>query len=94
MSGCDQLVAMRLYMDERLIVSTRQRKVLALDDVLGDLKEGNGPDGRRQLAGGGMRCVDRSCQRVYRTTARSHYRPGRRPARSAGAAAGISRAAA
>ena len=27
----DQLVAMRLYMDERLIVSTRQRKVLALD---------------------------------------------------------------
>jgi hypothetical protein len=24
----DQLVAMRLYMDERLIVSTRQRKVL------------------------------------------------------------------
>lgn len=39
----DQLVAMRLYMDERLIVSTRQRKVLALDDVLGDLKEGNGP---------------------------------------------------
>lgn len=39
----DQLVAMRLYMDERLIVSTRQRKVLALDDVLGDLREGNGP---------------------------------------------------
>ena len=32
----DQLVAMRLYMDERLIVSTRQRKVLALDDVLTD----------------------------------------------------------
>ncbi len=29
----DQLVAMRLYMDERLIVSTRQRKVLALDDA-------------------------------------------------------------
>ena len=33
----DQLVAMRLYMDERLIVSTRQRKVLALDDVVSDL---------------------------------------------------------
>ena len=39
----DQLVAMRVYMDERLIVSTRQRKVLALDDVVGDLKEGTGP---------------------------------------------------
>src|SRR5690606_24264879 len=39
----DQLVAMRLYMDERLIVSTRQRKVLALDDVVSDLKEGTGP---------------------------------------------------
>lgn len=34
---------MRLYMDERLIVSTRQRRVLALDDVLGDLREGTGP---------------------------------------------------
>ncbi len=30
----DQLVAMRVYMDGRLIVSTRQRKVLALDDVV------------------------------------------------------------
>ncbi|MEO3988851.1 zinc transporter ZntB [Pseudocitrobacter cyperus] len=39
----DQLVAMRLYMDERLIVSTRQRKVLALDDVINDLEEGSGP---------------------------------------------------
>lgn len=39
----DQLVAMRLYMDERLIVSTRQRKVLALDDVVNDLEEGTGP---------------------------------------------------
>lgn len=39
----DQLVAMRVYMDERLIVSTRQRKVLALDDVINDLKEGTGP---------------------------------------------------
>lgn len=39
----DQLVAMRLYMDERLIVSTRQRKVLALDDVVSDLQEGTGP---------------------------------------------------
>ncbi len=40
----DQLVAMRVYMDERLIVSTRQRKVLALDDVINDLKEGTGPE--------------------------------------------------
>lgn len=39
----DQLVAMRLYMDERLIVSTRQRKVLALDDIVYDLQEGTGP---------------------------------------------------
>lgn len=40
----DQLVAMRVYMDERLIVSTRQRKVLALDDVVSDLEEGTGPE--------------------------------------------------
>lgn len=39
----DQLVAMRLYMDERLIVSTRRRKVLALDDVVQDLNDGTGP---------------------------------------------------
>ncbi|RPH31016.1 zinc transporter ZntB [Buttiauxella warmboldiae] len=39
----DQLVAMRLYIDERLIVSTRQRRVLALDDVINDLKKGTGP---------------------------------------------------
>ncbi len=38
----DQLVAMRLYMDERIIISTRQRKVLALDDVANDLNEGTG----------------------------------------------------
>ncbi|MBS1204567.1 MAG: zntB [Proteobacteria bacterium] len=39
----DQLVAMRLYMDSRMIVSTRQRKVMALDDVVRDLEEGSGP---------------------------------------------------
>ncbi len=89
----DQLVAMRLYMDERLIVSLVSAK-LALDDVLGDLKEGNGPDGRRQLAGGGLRCVDRSCQRVYRTTARSHYRPEDDLLISVPLARGFSRAAA
>jgi len=39
----DQLVAVRLYMNERLIVTTRQRKVLALDDVVSELEEGSGP---------------------------------------------------
>ncbi len=39
----DQLVAMRLYIDERMIISTRQRRVLALDDVVNDLNEGTGP---------------------------------------------------
>lgn len=40
----DQLVAMRIYMDERMIISTRQRPVLALDDVVNDLEEGTGPE--------------------------------------------------
>lgn len=39
----DQMVAMRVYMDERMIVSTRQRRVLALDDVVNDLNGGTGP---------------------------------------------------
>ncbi|WP_233149189.1 zinc transporter ZntB [Shimwellia pseudoproteus] len=39
----DQMVAMRVYMDERMIISTRQRRVLALDDVVNDLNEGTGP---------------------------------------------------
>ncbi len=39
----DQLVAMRVYIDEHLIVSTRRRKVLALDDVISDLNQGTGP---------------------------------------------------
>ncbi|SCC05041.1 zinc transporter ZntB [Kosakonia oryziphila] len=39
----DQLVAMRLYMDSQMIVSTRLRKVMALDDVFRDLEEGSGP---------------------------------------------------
>jgi zinc transporter len=39
----DQLVALRVYIDERLIVSTRRRKVLALDDVISDLNQGTGP---------------------------------------------------
>ncbi len=60
----DQLVAMRVYMDGRLIVSTRQRKVLALDDVVSDLKRAL----VRPIAGDGwlcVRCVDRSFQRIY-----------------------------
>ncbi|BDH45713.1 zinc transport protein ZntB [Salmonella enterica subsp. enterica serovar Choleraesuis] len=40
----EQLVAMRIYMDERLIISTRQRPVLALDEVINELKEGTGPE--------------------------------------------------
>ncbi|NDJ57807.1 zinc transporter ZntB [Enterobacteriaceae bacterium 4M9] len=39
----EQLVAVRVYIDEHLIVSTRRRRVLALDDVVGDLEEGTGP---------------------------------------------------
>lgn len=49
-------MAMRVYMDERLIVSTRQRKVLALDDVINDLKEGTG---LRIAAAGWWMCVMR-----------------------------------
>ncbi|MBK4716919.1 MULTISPECIES: zinc transporter ZntB [Tenebrionibacter/Tenebrionicola group] len=40
----EQLVAVRIYIDEHLIVSTRRRKVLALDDVISDLNEGTGPE--------------------------------------------------
>ncbi|WP_409310892.1 zinc transporter ZntB [Pectobacterium sp. B1J-3] len=39
----DQLVAMRVFITDRLIISTRRRKVLAIDEVMTDLKEGNGP---------------------------------------------------
>ncbi|ACS85533.1 Mg2 transporter protein CorA family protein [Musicola paradisiaca Ech703] len=39
----DQLVAMRVFVTDRLIVSTRRRKVAAIDAVMQDLKEGNGP---------------------------------------------------
>lgn len=39
----DQMVALRIYIDERFIVSTRRRKVLALDDVISDLNQGTGP---------------------------------------------------
>ena len=75
-------------MDERLIVSTRQRKVLALDDVLGDLKEGNGPtDGGSWLVEVCDALTDHASEFIeQRTIALS---TGRRPARSAGAAARI-----
>lgn len=39
----DQLVVVRVFINEKLIVSTRQRKVFAIDEVLTDLQNGNGP---------------------------------------------------
>jgi len=39
----DQLVAMRVFINDQLIVSTRRRKVFAVDEVLTDLENGNGP---------------------------------------------------
>ncbi|KAJ9433010.1 MULTISPECIES: zinc transporter ZntB [Enterobacterales] len=39
----DQLVAMRVFINDKLIVSTRRRKVYAIDAVLTDLQNGNGP---------------------------------------------------
>ncbi|PYG51918.1 zinc transporter [Pantoea sp. AG1095] len=38
-----QLVAMRVFINDKLIVSTRRRKVYAIDAVLTDLQQGNGP---------------------------------------------------
>ncbi|KOC90346.1 zinc transporter ZntB [Winslowiella iniecta] len=39
----DQLVAIRVFINDKLIVSTRRRKVFAIDEVLTDLQNGNGP---------------------------------------------------
>ncbi|MBD8180831.1 zinc transporter ZntB [Pantoea agglomerans] len=39
----DQLVVMRMFINDKLIVSTRRRKVSAVDEVLTDLQNGNGP---------------------------------------------------
>ncbi|NEG66185.1 zinc transporter ZntB [Pantoea agglomerans] len=39
----DQLVVMRVFINDKLIVSTRRRKVSAVDGVLTDLQNGNGP---------------------------------------------------
>ncbi|WP_337012862.1 zinc transporter ZntB [Pantoea sp. AS142] len=39
----DQLVVMRVFINDKLIVSTRRRKVSAIDEVLTDLQKGNGP---------------------------------------------------
>ena len=36
----DQLVVVRVFINDRLIVSTRQRKVFAIDEVLTDLQNG------------------------------------------------------
>ncbi|ATA23862.1 zinc transporter [Brenneria goodwinii] len=39
----DQLVALRVFITDSLIISTRRRKLAAIDEVLDDLKEGHGP---------------------------------------------------
>ncbi|WNN36291.1 zinc transporter ZntB [Pantoea agglomerans] len=39
----DQLVVMRVFINDKLIVSTRRRKVSAVDEVLTDLQNGDGP---------------------------------------------------
>ncbi|AJI94200.1 corA-like Mg2+ transporter family protein [Yersinia ruckeri] len=39
----DQLVTIRVYMTDKLIVSTRHRRVYSIDDVLNDLQSGTGP---------------------------------------------------
>ncbi|MCL2896757.1 zinc transporter ZntB [Brenneria tiliae] len=39
----DQLVAIRVFITDKLIISTRRRKLLAIDEVLADLQEGHGP---------------------------------------------------
>ncbi len=39
----DQLVTIRVYMTDKLIVSTRHRKIYSIDDVLNDLQSGTGP---------------------------------------------------
>lgn len=39
----DQLVAVRVFINDKLIVSTRRRKVYAIDEVLTELQNGNGP---------------------------------------------------
>ena len=39
----EQMVAMPLFMNDRLIITTCQRTILALDDVISDLRAGSGP---------------------------------------------------
>ncbi|MGX8942742.1 zinc transporter ZntB [Symbiopectobacterium sp. Eva_TO] len=39
----DHLVALRVFITDTLIISTRRRKIAAINDVLTDLQEGNGP---------------------------------------------------
>ncbi|MDU4094892.1 MAG: zinc transporter ZntB [Pantoea sp.] len=39
----EQLVAVRVFINDKLIVSTRRRKVNAIDEVLVELQNGNGP---------------------------------------------------
>jgi zinc transporter len=39
----DQLVTIRVYMTDKLMVSTRHRKVYSIDQVVNDLQSGSGP---------------------------------------------------
>ncbi|MGL4486907.1 MAG: zinc transporter ZntB [Yersinia sp. (in: enterobacteria)] len=39
----DQLVTIRVYMTDKLIISTRHRKIYSIDDVLNNLQNGTGP---------------------------------------------------
>ena len=40
----DQMVAMPVYITDTLIITTCQRSILALDDVISDFSNGNGPE--------------------------------------------------
>ena len=39
----EKLVVIRIFINDQLIISTRQRKLLAVDEVLTNLQNGNGP---------------------------------------------------
>lgn len=40
----DELVAVRIFINDQLIITTRKRKVAAVEDVWAELQKGNGPD--------------------------------------------------
>jgi len=39
----DQLVTIRVYLTDKMIVSTRHRKVFSMEEMIGDMKSGSGP---------------------------------------------------